>query len=97
MAMPCPVCRASVEQGPQCRRCRADLSLLFALAEQREDALREARRSFAVGDYFMGRAHARHADYLHRDEQSARLISLGHLLLRRYDLALWTYRQFQKA
>ena len=29
-AMRCPVCRAAVQQGPQCRRCKADLSLLLA-------------------------------------------------------------------
>jgi hypothetical protein len=40
--MRCPVCRAEVEQGPNCRRCRADLSLLFTLEAQREQALAAA-------------------------------------------------------
>ena len=35
----CPVCRARVEPGPQCRRCKADLSLLVSLEDQRRRAL----------------------------------------------------------
>ena len=38
--MKCPVCRAENDQGPQCRRCKADLALLFTLADQRRSALR---------------------------------------------------------
>ena len=40
--MHCPVCKADNSQGPQCRRCKADLSLLFALEEQRRRTLAEA-------------------------------------------------------
>jgi hypothetical protein len=47
--MRCPVCRAQVEQGPQCRRCRADLSLLFALEEQRARALAVAEMCLRRG------------------------------------------------
>ena len=47
--MNCPVCRATNDQGAQCRRCKADLGLLFRLEAQRK---REAvafllRRDFA--------------------------------------------------
>ena len=41
--MRCPVCRAENTSGPQCRRCRADLSLLFALEDQRAHLLAAAR------------------------------------------------------
>ena len=37
--MQCPVCRAQNDQGPTCRRCKADLTLLFDLEEQRSRAL----------------------------------------------------------
>ncbi len=30
----CPVCKAENAQGPFCRRCKADLSLLFSLRQQ---------------------------------------------------------------
>ena len=47
--MRCPVCKAENAQGPACRRCKADLSLLFALEERRAWALAEARRLLAAG------------------------------------------------
>ena len=47
--MICPVCRATNDQGPQCRRCKADLGLLFRLEAQRkrEAVARLLRRDFA--------------------------------------------------
>ena len=48
--MRCPVCRAENDQGPQCRRCRADLGLLFGLEKRRRQALDAARRCVAQGD-----------------------------------------------
>ncbi len=42
----CPCCRASNDAGPACRRCKADLSLLFAVAAQRASLIAEAQ-SFA--------------------------------------------------
>lgn len=35
-AMRCPVCKASVQQGPQCRRCKADLALLLEFRAQQQ-------------------------------------------------------------
>lgn len=43
MTIPCPCCRASNDAGPACRRCKADLSLLFAVAGQRASLVAEAR------------------------------------------------------
>lgn len=45
--IPCPCCRAANESGPACRRCRADLSALFAL-EDRRAYLVAAARGFAA-------------------------------------------------
>ena len=47
--MKCPVCKAAVQLGTQCRRCKADLSLLLALrAQQRRHAVDcLLRRDFA--------------------------------------------------
>jgi hypothetical protein len=41
-AVNCPCCRASNEVAPNCRRCSADLSLLFQLETEREALLATA-------------------------------------------------------
>ncbi len=51
MTIACPCCRAANETGPTCRRCRADLSLLFAVADRRGFLLSEARRLVAEGKF----------------------------------------------
>ena len=43
----CPACRADNAAGPNCRRCKADLSLLWALEQQRAAHLIEARTAVA--------------------------------------------------
>jgi hypothetical protein len=89
--MRCPVCRAENAAGPTCRRCRADLSLLFDLEERRAHALAAAERSAARGAggevvRFAGEAHR-----LRRGEDSRRLLALGHLLRRDFAGAWQTY------
>lgn len=42
--IPCPCCRATNEVGPTCRRCKADLSLLFTLDARRGFLVAEAQR-----------------------------------------------------
>lgn len=49
MHLLCPVCRADNDAGPLCRRCRADLSLCFAIDEDRDRALAAARVAVAQG------------------------------------------------
>ncbi len=89
--MRCPVCRAEVERGPQCRRCRADLSLLFALEDQRRHVLREAYRAFDRGDMSDAVTLADHAHNLRQDEESARLLAVGCLLQRDFASAWRVY------
>ena len=43
MPVPCPCCKATNETGPNCRRCKADLSLLFDLEERRMRLIEAAR------------------------------------------------------
>jgi hypothetical protein len=83
----CPVCRASVEAGPQCRRCKADLALLFALEARRDSALVAARRSLAEGRADVGLALAQRAEQLRRGEDARRLIAVAHLLRRDFAAA----------
>jgi hypothetical protein len=80
MALRCPVCKADNAQGPLCRRCKADLSLLFALEEQRQQALADARRAAATGDWHSFRQWAARADMLRRDDETRRLLAVAHLL-----------------
>jgi hypothetical protein len=47
--IPCPCCRAANESGPNCRRCKADLSLLFAVARRRAFLLSAAQAFAAEG------------------------------------------------
>jgi hypothetical protein len=93
--MRCPVCRAEVDHRPQCRRCRADLSLLVALEEQRQGALREANQALAAGDGPQLLAAASRAHLLRQDEESARLVALAYLLCRDFASAWQVYRSRQ--
>jgi hypothetical protein len=88
----CPVCRADNAGGPACRRCKADLSLLFSLEAQREQALAEAGRLAAAGDAAGLLAQARRADRLRSDGPSRRLLALAHLLRRDFPAALAAHR-----
>jgi hypothetical protein len=78
----CPVCRADNPEGPSCRRCRADLALLFRLEQQRERALGRARRHALAGEAEASLREARRAHGLRQGEDSRRLLALGHLLSR---------------
>ena len=48
MPIPCPCCRASNDTGPACRRCKADLALLFALEANRAEHFAAARVATAT-------------------------------------------------
>src|SRR4051812_45501243 len=78
--MRCPVCRAENPEGPNCRRCRADLSLLFALEERHAQLLREARRQAAAGDWPAAARQAEQAHALRRDAEAARLAAVAALM-----------------
>src|SRR5260370_1067423 len=78
--MRCPVCRAENTSGPQCRRCRADLSLLFALEERRARLLAAAQTAVQRGDADETVRLASAAERLRRGDDARRLVALGHLL-----------------
>jgi hypothetical protein len=91
--MRCPVCRADNDQGPQCRRCRADLRLLFQVEEQRRYALDEAGRSVARGQLRRARVLLDGVEALRRDGDSVRLRALISLLERDFASAWRCYRE----
>ena len=93
--MRCPVCKADNLQGPQCRRCKADLSLLFALEEQRRRMLAEARRCFQRGEWRAAAHHAETADWLRNDDESQQLTAVAHLLEGRFAEAWQRYQTWR--
>ena len=74
MPIPCPCCKAANDAGPACRRCKADLSLLFQLESDRAALM-------AAGEY-----EAAHA--LRYTDDSRRMIAASRLLQRDFAGAL---------
>lgn len=93
--MRCPVCKADNLQGPQCRRCKADLSLLFALEEQRGRMLAEARHCLRRGEWQAAAEYADTATSLRGDEDSRQLAAVAHLLGRDFAAAWQCYRSWR--
>jgi hypothetical protein len=91
--MRCPVCRASDNQTEQCRRCKADLSLLFQVERDRSAhvAAAEWHAAHGAGDACVRQAKL--ADELRADGDSARLLAMGMLLRRDFAGALRAYRR----
>jgi hypothetical protein len=94
--MRCPVCKADNAAGPTCRRCKADLTLLFALEDQRERALASARRHLAAGRWHEAAQEAGRGDGLRRDEESLRLVAVVALLCRDFARAWEGYRELRR-
>jgi len=90
--MRCPVCRAENEAGPQCRRCRADLELLFELEAQRRCVLDAAYRCLVEGKWRRARALAEGTRALRDDAEARRLAAVAALLCRDFTSA---WREFQ--
>jgi hypothetical protein len=88
--MRCPVCKAENVQGPQCRRCKADLGLLFALEGQRQRELEAARRFLRARHWPEAVRHAAQAHWMRHDEESRRLLAVAHLLNRDF-AAAWDF------
>src|SRR5947207_621133 len=95
--MRCPVCRAELSSGPTCRRCRADLSLLFALEDQRQELLRRAAANLARGQGAAAANLAHQAVGIHLDADALRLRAAGALLCRDYAGAWRDYLAWRKS
>ncbi len=93
--MRCPVCRAENVQPPLCRRCKADLSPLFALEAQRQRTLAEARQCLRRGEWQRAAEYADAAGGMRSDEEAKRLAALAHLLNRDYATALQAYQRWR--
>jgi hypothetical protein len=93
----CPVCRAQVENGPHCRRCRADLGLLFTLERQRAQALRAAREAVVHGHGQVAVAEAERARRLRWGEDAFALQALACLVGHDFAGAWQSYLRARRA
>jgi hypothetical protein len=89
----CPVCRAGDNRTAQCRRCKADLSLLQGLERDRAAHLRAAALHAGRGQAEACCREARLAHELRPDSQSRLWLAVGLLLTRNYQEALAHHRQ----
>ena len=80
MPLSCPVCRAANDQGPACRRCKADLSLLFAVESQRGAQVAAAARALALRQPDVAISHAEAAADQRRGADVHRLLAAAYLL-----------------
>jgi hypothetical protein len=90
--MNCPVCRARLAEGPQCRRCKADLSLLFSLEEWRRWLLTAACHYLTAGEAQAAAVLAEEGNDLRRGPDSLRLLAVAHLLQRDFAGAWRSYQ-----
>lgn len=96
-AIRCPVCRAEVNDGAQCRRCRADLALLTAVEKQRRGLLAQAGERLREGRPAAALALTEQAAALRPAADGCQLAALAHLLRRNFSAAWRAYRQAQDA
>jgi methylphosphotriester-DNA--protein-cysteine methyltransferase len=88
----CPLCKAENAEGPTCRRCKADLSLLFRLEEQRAWTMAEIRRLLAAGRIAEAFSQVLMAKWMRSDAESERMFALTRLLKRDFAGAWRRYR-----
>ncbi|HXD88787.1 MAG TPA: hypothetical protein VN641_20015 [Urbifossiella sp.] len=91
MAIPCPCCKASNETGPACRRCKADLGLLFAVDAERTERLDDARRQLSEARYDEAWRSLEEAEKLRRGGDLSRLKAVAFLLKRDFRGAMAAY------
>jgi hypothetical protein len=93
MPVPCPCCKASNDAGPLCRRCKADLSLLFAVDAERSSLIAAARASAADGRFSESLAALDRAAQLRRGPDVPRVRAAVLLLARDFPAALRAYHE----
>jgi hypothetical protein len=90
--MRCPVCKADNAKGPACRRCKADLSLLWDLEVRRETLLAAARLHLRNGEWRTAGDAAAAAGRLRTGADAGRVEAVARLLDRDFPGAWQAYR-----
>ena len=96
-SIPCPCCRAVNDTGPTCRRCKADLSALFALESHREFLLTESRRLSRLEQFADALAAVDQAQSLRAGTDTRQLRAALLLLNRDYSSAWSAYHDLHPA
>ncbi|MDB5311648.1 MAG: hypothetical protein JWO38_5850 [Gemmataceae bacterium] len=91
MPVPCPCCKASNDTGPACRRCKADLSLLFAVEAERSSLVAAARAFAAESRFSESLAALDRAAQLRHGPDVPRMRAAVLLLARNFPAALSAY------
>jgi hypothetical protein len=91
--MRCPVCRAENNVTEQCRRCKADLTLLAGLEHDRAAYLAAAELHAGRGEGQECLADAQRGHALRAGGDSLRLLALGYLLKKDFAGAWRAYRR----
>jgi hypothetical protein len=81
----CPACQAGNEAGPRCRRCRADLEILFRLERQRRRLLASAVENLRSGAWSAALEAAQAAAAIRADLDSTRVQAAAALMQRSFD------------
>ena len=91
MPLACPVCKAD-NAGPTCRRCKADLGMLFALSDRRSELLAATRMAYNQNRLTDAWRFASAANEHRQDEESLRWIAMLQLLQGNFGEAWRAYR-----
>jgi hypothetical protein len=89
--MRCPVCKADNPAGPTCRRCKADMSLLWDVHARHSAILSSARRHMRNGNWRAAIAAAAAAQRLRSGTDSGQLAALARLCARDFPGAWRAY------
>lgn len=89
--VPCPCCKAVNASGPACRRCKADLGLLFAVAAEHDALLGEAAAELRAGRATSAAGLADRALELWRTADALKLRAVAALLGRDFPAAAGWY------
>jgi hypothetical protein len=87
----CPVCRADNTTGPACRRCKADLGLLWQIEVERRRQLSAAVALIRQSEWERALAALDKVDALRAGDDARRLRAACHLLRRDF-AAAWRVR-----
>lgn len=96
MKIACPTCRAENAE-PTCRRCKADLGLLFQLESAREALVVSAWQSVQAGQGSETLASAQSAGRLRQGTDTRRLEAMAFLLCRDFESAYNSYVKIVQA
>ena len=94
-AMPtinCPCCRAGNTAGPNCRRCSADMSLLFRLEGDRDSLMAIAGYRLSTGEVPAALCLLARAESLRPGEDVHRLRAVANVLNLDYRTAIQNHR-----